>query len=431
MNNINFFQNLKSEIEKRLGTEFYTYKIDYSERGDKLSIMVNGTVYATILRKTKLHRDINYVDDINEYPCYQFEIEEDGIIILHDTKNSIDKGIQKIDNVLKKYFEFPISYDSDREIIRSKFKSEFDIEIPANMIGYDLRIESYFLKDWNDKTNGIESNLILQDLENIKEIRLDCQCYPGIINKGKYVTLVKYTSLPTLMDMMKFGTMRIFSVVGMNDKSELGFVDDYLYEGKKVFADDSDLYQRYHVASQKFVTSLSTQIDNLDMWRWYGRDTMGVCLVFQCLLTDIVNNLHPVSYATKDSLLRKMGEVLRDLKDKGISYEFLSMRNWSSFFKNECYKNEYEFRILFEKCSPSGWLIEESKKIVTPYIDLPLRKSLDSPIEEGMFPLALTHVILGPNIPSKTDNMYQIQLASNYYGKLDFQVHFSREVTYR
>ena len=96
------------------------------------------------------------------------------------------------------------------------------------------------LNDWNDKTNGVESNLILKDLEKIEKVRLDCQCYPGIVNKGKYVTLVKYTSLPTLMDMMKFGTMRIFSVVGMNDKSELDFVDDYLYDGKKVFADDSD-----------------------------------------------------------------------------------------------------------------------------------------------------------------------------------------------
>ena len=431
MNNIFVYQYLKSEIEKKLGSEFYTYKTESSEEGDKFSIIVNGTVYATILRKTKPHYALNYVDDIKEYPCYQFDIEEDGVIILHDTKHSEDKGMQQKDKVLKKYFEFPMSYDSDREIIRSKLKSEFEFNIPANMIGYDLRTESYFLKDWNDKTKGFESNLILQEFEKIEVTRLDCQCYPGIVNKEKCLTLVKYTSLPTLMDMMKYGTMRVFSVVGMNDKSELGFVDDYLYDGNTVFVDDSDLYQRYYVGSQKFVTSLSTHIDNLDMWRWYGRDAMGVCLVFQCLLTDNINNLHPVSYATNDSLLRSMGGLVRDLKDKGISFEFLSMRNWSSFFKNECYKNENEFRILFESNSPSGWLIEESKKIVTPYIDLPLRKSLDSPIEEGMFPLALTHVILGPNIPSKTDNMYQIQLASNYYGKLDFQVHLSREVTYR
>ena len=200
----------------------------------------------------------------------------------------------------------------------------------------------------------------------------------------------------------------------------MGRPEDVAKEKQKIKAEMLDSYSEYGKIIDRFIN------------RENNRNKPGnVTSVEDEALTDVVNELHPVSYATDDSLLGKMGMVIRNLKDCSINFEFLSMRIWSNYFKNESYKNEKEFRLLFENQTPSGWLIEDSKKIIVPYIDMKLRKDICTPIEEGMFPLALTHVILGPNIPSKNDNMYQIQMAADYYGKIDFKVHLSREATYR
>lgn len=64
----------------------------------------------------------------------------------------------------------------------------------------------------------------------------------------------------------------------MNDKTEIVFLEEYIRNYKEDFDEECD---KYLFADKEFITSFTTRIDDLDMWRLYGDNARGVCMVFE------------------------------------------------------------------------------------------------------------------------------------------------------
>lgn len=126
-----------------------------------------------------------------------------------------------------------------------------------------------------------------------------------------------------------------------------------------------------------------------------------------------------------------MKNYLDELKKHQILFSFNSLKKWQNFFKSRNYNYENEYRLLIEKNKPSGWMISPDYGILTPYIEIPLKKSLYSPLTDGNFPMYLSGVILGSNMKAKEENEYQIYSMINNLELPLISISMSKEKTYR
>lgn len=84
----------------------------------------------------------------------------------------------------------------------------------------------------------------------------------------------RYTTLNTLFNMIDSGKLRMFGVAGMNDTTEVNYVEQCIYNDKDILPSES--------INQYFITSCCSAKyeDDLTFFRLYGDDAKGVCLVF-------------------------------------------------------------------------------------------------------------------------------------------------------
>lgn len=207
----------------------------------------------------------------------------------------------------------------------------------------------------------------------------------------------RYMSFESAFKTLHKKKYRMNSIVGMNDKSEVD------YFNKKVYRIQND---NQDTTNDIFISSFSSLEDDLTMWRLYGDDGRGVCLVFEQKSTPKRFMQEVVCYEEEPI------NVLRELVELG--WTFRNAEEWKHFFKANEYAAENEYRLLYRKTDENNkfineedWFVREDTGIVSKYI------TFDLNAEE--FPLKLHKVIVGPKCTEHNLNIEQLRNLTKQY----------------
>lgn len=266
-------------------------------------------------------------------------------------------------------------------------------------------LQEKFLFDPKSNSFGFfDNNKNLESFENVLFNNL-----LGDFNENR---ICRYTSLKSMFVSLNSSSYRMNGLVGMNDKTEVDYVDNYL----------NDYPMQYHklhhnkisAINKRFISSCSMQnmADKLTMWRLYGDDCKGVCQVYKVNTLPLNNHtlLQKVSYSNEDEihpLLEFLKWIKRDFeKLLGLNFEYNKLRYWKHFFKPYDYSVENEVRLLVidsndVSIEKRDWVLTDNHSILNPVIDIKLN--------HPDFPLILDEIILGPKCPEADINKVQIE----------------------
>ena len=196
---------------------------------------------------------------------------------LHDNGRYLHEDFKREDwdEKLDKVFQLPADFAKQQEAVRQKVKKHFRREISADDIAYDRMNGCCYLR------NGVSDEILKA----------------FIPERSKEQFVGKYTTMNTLFEILKSGKIRLNSIISMNDKTETSFLSDLT----KNYDEPSETAELETIrANSTLIISFSSNTDNLDMWRWYGDDGKGVCLVFE---RDVKKDEDVMSVASKELLL--------------------------------------------------------------------------------------------------------------------------------
>lgn len=270
-------------------------------------------------------------------------------------------------------------------------------------IGYDINEQTYFIADW-EKKDGIESLFFLNYFrKQFQEIRKHAIApKPYMIGH-----IAKYTSLETAAMILKSGKVRMMSVTAMNDKTEIGQLFSDINKNESEYLENKT---KISFAQHRYITSFTNKIDDLTMWRLYGDNGNGVCLIF--LEPQECQFYLPVEYSNlKSGLFKKINAIYEDLLKHGYKFTFKSLETvWQYFIKPEGFITEQELRYLrIDKNTPDGYTIA-SNGVLSGYKDLSLFSDNDQ------FPANFQGIILGPNMKNAEINKYQLETIAEENG---------------
>lgn len=262
-------------------------------------------------------------------------------------------------------------------------------------IKFDSKRNTYYFEDRLKTTKSFEN-----------------QFFNKIFGKFEAKEICRYTSLDTLFSMLNFISFRMNGLVGMNDRSEVNYVDNYLN------AVERPLSKMHHntitALNNRYITSCSKiqRKDELTLWRLYAEDGSGVCLIFKIKQSNLNDKvlIQKVKYADANGkhpeldFLKQISEEVEALT--GFTFEFRNIGLWKHFFKPFDYSIEEEVRLLVIddpslKPITTNWVKTYTHSIINPYIDFQLNNS--------KFPIQLTEIILGPKSPEQDSNLVQLQ----------------------
>ena len=228
---------------------------------------------------------------------------------------------------------------------------------------------------------------------------------------GDVTEIAKYTTFETLVAILKSGKMRMNSIVSMNDKTETDFLEEVYRSYKEDYEKE---YDKYLFADKEFITSFTTRIDDLDMWRFYGDNARGVCMVFERdpKKDDELYKIRYINLMTEEQVT--VANLMDSLKEIGVRFRLNLLQKYRHFLKHADYDAEDEYRLLMKRDKPDGWFINHDNGILTPYLEQKLRKT--SKTEEICYPYKLKKVIVGPAMREKIANMMQIFYYSHHCG---------------
>ena len=233
------------------------------------------------------------------------------------------------------------------------------------------------------------------------------------ITESQDIEFCKYTSLSTLISTLNSGYIRLNSIIAMNDKTETSFLSDISRNYKEPIENDDD---KYFLANKKFITSFTTRRDELDMWRFYGDNARGACMVFE-KINDTPSPIKKVIYVgSENQTINMMNKLLSDVLKISINFRFRLFSNNNPFYKPIDFVSEKENRLLIESKTAKNWYINSENGIITPYIERKLIYSNKKIIDIDDFPLKLKTIILGPEMRQVNINKVQIEsiLQSKY-----------------
>lgn len=327
---------------------------------------------------------------------------------LHDNGKYLHEDFNREDwdEKLDKVFQMPAGFAKQQEMVRRKVKKHFKKEISADDIAYDRMSNCYYL--CNEVSDEILKAFIPER------------------SKEKFVG--KYTTMNTLFEILKNGKIRLNSIISMNDKTETSFLSDMT----KNYDEPSETAELETIrANSTLIVSFSTNTDNLDMWRWYGDDGKGVCLVFE---RDVVKDEDVMSVAYVNAALQQQIDKLRrfldDLKKEGVDFRFHQLEDYRHYIKPKEYKPEGECRVMVKTGHHDGWFVHSENGIMTPYIEAKLVNATNCEME-GVFPYKLSKVILGPKFREGAINKTQIRMMCMERGWWDVEVVESEIRSYR
>lgn len=270
-----------------------------------------------------------------------------------------------------------------------------------NRIQFDQNSNRYF---FSDDDGGISS------FEN--------QFFNMMFGEFKDKQICRYTGLKTIFDMLSYLSFRMNGLVGMNDKSEVNYVERYLNRDNGTISVDKPLIKEHHntitAINNRYITSCSKiqRKDDLTLWRLYSEDAKGVCLVFDVKKENLSKQilLQRVKYADEYGNHKEL-DFLRQIKIEverltGFKFEFRKLGYWKHFFKAHDYSVEEEVRLLIidndtlDKLK-TDWVMTYTHSIVNPIIDFKLNSK--------SFPIQLRTILLGPKCPEQETNYVQLE----------------------
>ena len=327
---------------------------------------------------------------------------------LHDSGRYLHEDFKREDwdEKLDRVFQLPSNYAERKVIVKRKAKKYFKKDISEDDVAYDRMNGCYYLR------NGVSVD-ILKDF---------------IPEQSKEQFVVKYTTMSTLFEILKSGKSRLNSIISMNDKTEVSFLSDLTknYDEPTETAEIATIR-----ANSTHIISFSTNTDNLDMWRWYGDDGKGVCLVFE---RDVEKDEDVMSVAYVDAALQKhiakVRRFLGDLKKEGVNFRFHLLEDYRHYIKPKEYRSEGECRVIVKTGHHDGWFVHSENGIMTPYIDAKLVNMVNCE-REGVFPYRLSKVILGPKFKEGGINKTQIRMMCLERGWWDVEIVGSEIKSYR
>lgn len=277
------------------------------------------------------------------------------------------------------------------------------VECLSKNLGYDINEQTYFIVDWEEK-GGIET---LFFLNYFREKFQDIQNHAIASKPYMMGHIAKYTSLETAAMILQSGKVRMMSVTAMNDKKEIGHLFCEINKKENEYLENKTKIQ---YAQHRYITSFTNKIDDLTMWRLYGDNGNGVCLIFsepyECQF------YLPVEYSNlKYGLLTKVNAIYEGLLKHGYKFTFKSLKTiWQYFIKPEGFITEQELRYLrIDKTKPDGYTIA-SNGVLSGYKDLSLFS------DNAQFPANLQGIILGPNMKNAEINKYQLETIAEENG---------------
>jgi len=229
-----------------------------------------------------------------------------------------------------------------------------------------------------------------------------------------------YTSFENLFKIIDCGKLHLNSLIGLNDKSEVDFVNNFM--GKGFANPHHPVPVAYH--NTHFIFCLSENVDQLNQWRLYGDDAAGAMLEFDIDHQMFSDKSMKISKITYDL---KLFEIIKDWlaycrDDLNISFGFYQIDYWKFFYKNKDYQDEKEVRLLLKNSlneNKPSFIPEKYKLnrygIIVPYVEINCLGS-DSDL------IRLKNIMLGPKCDEADIKVAQIRymLSRRYPG---FEIH--------
>jgi hypothetical protein len=338
-----------------------------------------------------------YFYDRNEKDLDFFQISFDEIIKRLTNPEKVKIVKKDKENILNIFIEAANQYLQDN----SEFLTFIQSRSFLSRIQFDHNSNTYFFSD-ND--GGITS------FEN--------QFFNKMFGEFKDTQICRYTRLKTIFDMLSNLTFRMSGLVGMNDKSEVNYVESYLNRDNGIISFEKPLIRVHHntitAINNRYITSCSKmeRIDDLTLWRLYSDDAKGVCLVFDFKKRNLNKHvlLQKVKYADENGKHKEL-DFLKQIKVEverltGFKFEFRKLGYWKHFFKATDYAIEEEVRLLIidndtlDKLK-IDWVLTDTHSIINPIIDFR--------INSNSFPIQLRTILLGPKCPEQETNYVQIE----------------------
>ena len=215
--------------------------------------------------------------------------------------------------------------------------------------------------------------------------------------------LCRFTSFRSLFRMLNNKKIYLNNIMNMNDKTEGAYFDNY--------ASKSDTKnETFANKMEYFIMSCSDakKVEDFDMWRLYGDDTKGCCMVFSHRKIDSSDfKIFPVNYAQKEGMHPEV-DFINDLVTKklaeGGKIVIKNLNEWKLFFKPYEYHNENEVMVLhgFGKDAvkfKEEYFMNEQYGIAS--------QSLAYDFSDT--PFKLEGIILGSGVPEKEANMAMLE----------------------
>jgi hypothetical protein len=281
--------------------------------------------------------------------------------------------------------------------------------LPQNFTLKKILKDDVFLNALNFGKNSF--NCFFEDSKTgISEF--ENQFFISLLGKFEESQICRYTTLNTIFSMLNYMSFRMSGLVGMNDKTEVNYVDTYLKGIEKPLIEQH--YKRVSALNRRYITSCTTldKKDDLTMWRLYADDSQGVCLTFDVNFKNTNDHvlIQEVKYADKLGKHPEL-EFLNAVQTRisnalGFTFHFKKLGIWKHFFKPHEYEIEKEVRLMVidDDTIPkikTDWVLTHTHSILNPIIDFQLNSTV--------FPIQLKEIMLGPKCPEQKINKVQIE----------------------
>lgn len=427
-----FFTRLKEKIKKHDGFEFIDQMRFYSQKGSSLidlAILKDKDFFIALFFNEKIGDplvELNYIYPINSKYVVLTNGEtflvyrNEGLVI------NLEKTIGSIDEFIQIVF-----IDEPNDETKSKIK---------DLITATTKISSDIFKDTDS-----QKMIPLLSEENLRgkveynsnggyfqfvtdfEFELFDTYLDGLPEKS---LVYRYTSLDGGFQTIKNKSIRMNGLPGMNDISEVGYVESYIYNSNVYeFWNDTNSIINIEDINKRYIACCSTLDDELNTWRIYGDAAKGTALVFEVGKSTLSDKyiLKKIKYG-KNVVGKNFDPLLEFLKQLNsiIGIGPVRIKNfqiWKHFFKSYEYENEKEVRLLhIVDDLPDSWNLTFSHSILNPSIFVDLNN------EE--LPIKLKKIILGPICPEKYVNKRQFEVFKNKVG-LTIDIELSKILSYR
>lgn len=370
-----------------------------------------------VLAKIFVLKSTAYKDISFQYYIQQNSVDEYAVICQSDYQNLQDKTIAEIQkskpksythtellDLLRREFQTPneklkntILHIAETNKKNNKAIADFLKRIAKN-IGIQ---QGYYYDSKNDSFSFLQT-----DEDKLHRLFLT--------NGARFKQVCRYCTLETLFQMLSNQNIRMYGLAGMNDKSEYKYACDCFLRGNQPTEETEDSINRTYVLS----CSSIEQKDSLEMWRLYGDDGKGVCLIFDVdkpkapllLAKTIYEFTRERGRKQIDKRWQLLKQLTTELQDIGLPLKINNPNKWLPFFKSGDYYYEREVRLLYEESDQDhlshNWVLNNANSIFTPYIQFNLLDKIEQ--ETATFPLKLKGIILGPKCQEKDMNVKQI-----------------------